>query len=389
MTASTLIPWTICKWRQKTFRHPLLLTWFSHINSVDKNDVGDYLVSLRHLNSIVKVSGTDGSFLWRLGGKKSDFVLDGFNFTGQHNARFRGGNSSIQLISFLDNASVKTGFQPNSAEVSSGLLIALYTDEQPMTARIVQKWERPDGNLTMKAGNVQILDNGNAFICFYDRGYVTEFTADGRLVFEGMLVGNRNEVYRGHKYNFTASPVDDPTVMTFAYRINQRDAATVSYVSWNGATEVKTWRFHGSQNESTGYRLLGETKKTGFETVFTTDGYSMWNYVEAVGADGAVLGRSKVGQAVLNSAQHSGPGFSPNLPGESGSSVLKAAGAKLVIASLVGVVLLLASAFAVGWFVHKHKDRCWRARKSSEMGEYLKVEVEEEQRRPLAVDDDC
>ena len=85
--------------------------------------------------------------------------------------------------------------------------------------------------------------------------------------------------------------------MTFAYRMNQRDAATVSYVSWNGATEVKRWRFYGSQDESTGYQLLGETKKTGFETVFTTDGYSMWNYVEAIGADGGVLGRSKVGQA--------------------------------------------------------------------------------------------
>ena len=380
----------------------------------------------------MKVSGADGSVIWRLGGKKSDFVLDGFNFTAQHDARFRGGNSSVQLVSLLDNASIDVAPTPNSAETSSGKLIALYTDEQPMTARIVQKWERPDGGLTKKCGNVQMLDNGNVFICFTNRGYVAEFTADGRLLFEGRLVGDRNGVFRGRKYNFTASPDDEPTAMTFAYRINQRDAAAVSYVSWNGATEVKTWKFYGSQNKNTEYQLLGEARKIGFETVFTTDAYSEWNYVEALAANGAVLGRSKAGRAILVSAQHSGPGFHPNLPDKSGSptasatpapsettgelftspitsstpssgatqassngtslsgsdSVLKRVGAKSAITGLVGMVLLLGLSFAAGWFVRKHNERCWHARKSSEMGEYLKVEAEEEQRQPLAVHDD-
>ena len=327
----------------------------------------------------MKISGADGSVIWRLGGKKSDFVLDGFNFTGQHDARFRGGNSSVQLLSLFDNAAIDHGSDPPSAEASSGKLIALYTDEKPMIARVLQQWKRPDGGLSKSCGDAQILDNGHIFLCFTERGYVAEFTADGRLLFEGRLVGNRNGVYRGLKYNFTASPDEKPTALTVAYRINQREAVTVSYVSWNGATEVKAWRFYGSPDNSTGFQLLGETKKAGFETVFTTDAYSMWNYVEAIGADGAVLGRSKVGQAILNSAQYSGPGFSPNLPGESGSKII----------TLAEMVLLLGSTFAAGWFVHKHKDRRWLARKLSKMSEYLKVETDEEQRRPLAVPDDC
>ena len=366
------------------FRHPLLLTWSSHLNSVDKNEVGDYLVSNRHTSSIMKISGATKSVIWRLGGKKSDFVLDGFNFTGQHHARFRGGNSSVQLISFFDNASIDEW--QRSAEASSGKLVALYTNKQPMTARVVQQWERPDGGLTTKRGSTQMLDNGNYFICFAERGYIAEFTADGRLLFEGKLVGDRNGAYRGHKYNFTASPDDEPTAMTFAYRINQRDAATVSYVSWNGATEVKTWRFYGSQDNSTAYQLLGEAKKTGFETVFTTDAYSMWNYVEAVGADGAVLGRSKAAQAILDSAQPAQPAQPAQHSGP-GSNNTSLFGPDLVITTLAAMVLLLGSTFAAGWFVHKHKDRCWRARKSSKMGEYVKVEAEEEQ-RPLAVHDD-
>ena len=380
-------------------------------------------MSGRFLNSIIKVSGDDGSVIWRLGGIKSDFVLDGFNFTSQHDARFRGGNSSVQLVSVFDNASDDHDRQPESAKASSGKLIALYTKEKPMTARLVQQFDRPDGGLTRKCGNAQMLDNGNFFICFTHEGYVAEFSPDGSLLFEGKLIGNRNGVYRGRKFNFTASPDDKPTAKTFAYRINQHDAATVSYVSWNGATEVKTWKFYGSQDKSTGYQLLGEAKKTGFETVFATDVYSKWNYVDGVAADGKVLGRSKVEQAILDSAHRSGPGFDPNLPGESGSpttsakptpsettselpssgatqassndtsrfrpgSVLEEVRTKSVITGLAGMVLLLGSTFAAGWFAHKHKDRCWESRKSSEMGDYLKVEAEEEQRQPLAVHGD-
>ena len=388
-------------------------------------------MSARYLNSLIKISGSDGSIIWRLGGIKSDFVLDGFNFSSQHDGRFRGGNSSVTLVSLFDNASDDFNRQPTSAAVSSGKLIALYTDEQPMTARLVHQWEHPDGQLSRRRGNVQMLGNGNFFICFSEKCYVTEFTADGRLLFEGKFLGDRNGVYRGSKFNFTASPDDGPTVKTFAYRINQRDAAAVSYVSWNGATEVKTWKFYGSQNKNTEYQLLGEARKTGFETVFTTDAYSEWNYVEALAANGAVLGRSKAGRAILVSAQHSGPGFHPNLPDKSGSptasatpapsettgelftspitsstpssgatqassngtslsgsdSVLKRVGAKSAITGLVGMVLLLGLSFAAGWFVRKHNERCWHARKSSEMGEYLKVEAEEEQRQPLAVHD--
>jgi hypothetical protein len=267
----------------------------------------------------MKISGVDRSIIWRLGGIKSDFILNGFNFSSQHHARFRGGNSSVTLLSLFDNASDDYNRQPNSAETSSGKLIALYTDEYPMTARLIQQWERPDGGLTDKRGSIQFLDNGNVFLGFAERGYVTEFTADGRLLFEGKFVGPRQGSYRGYKYNFTGTPDDSPIMKTLVYRLPRGDAASVHYVSWNGATEVKTWIFYGSQDKYTGYQLLGEAKKTGFETVFTTDAYSEWTYVEAVAADGTILGRSEVEEARLVQAQNSGPGFNPVLPSASGS----------------------------------------------------------------------
>lgn len=56
--------------RPATFREP----WdWSHINMVQKDTAGNYLVSLRHLRCIVYVSGSTGEVLWKLGGKDNSF----------------------------------------------------------------------------------------------------------------------------------------------------------------------------------------------------------------------------------------------------------------------------------------------------------------------------
>lgn len=50
------------------------LPWdWLHINSVDQNAEGDYLVSSRHTSTVFKLSGQDGHVIWRLGGSMSDF----------------------------------------------------------------------------------------------------------------------------------------------------------------------------------------------------------------------------------------------------------------------------------------------------------------------------
>lgn len=54
---------------------------FLHANSLDKCPDGDLLLSIRHSDTIYKISH-DGSIVWRLGGKKSDFSQD-FKFSRQ------------------------------------------------------------------------------------------------------------------------------------------------------------------------------------------------------------------------------------------------------------------------------------------------------------------
>ena len=43
---------------------------YFHINSIDKNKHGDYLISARHVSCVYKISGKDGHVVWRLNGAK-------------------------------------------------------------------------------------------------------------------------------------------------------------------------------------------------------------------------------------------------------------------------------------------------------------------------------
>ena len=61
---------------------------YFHINSVDKNEDGDYLISARHVSAIYKLSGVDGSIMWEMGGMNPTFEQTNFNFSYQHHARW-------------------------------------------------------------------------------------------------------------------------------------------------------------------------------------------------------------------------------------------------------------------------------------------------------------
>jgi hypothetical protein len=60
---------------------------YIHVNSIDKNEAGDYLLSARFSNTIYLISGQTRDIIWRLGGKYSDFEQD-FTFSKQHHVEF-------------------------------------------------------------------------------------------------------------------------------------------------------------------------------------------------------------------------------------------------------------------------------------------------------------
>jgi hypothetical protein len=261
------------------------------MNSVDKDSSGDYLISARYTNCIYKISGNDGSVIWQLGGTNSSFVLDGFNFSRQHDARFIEYNATTEIISFLDNAADLVN---TTSTYSSALLVALDISVTPMVAKVIRRWIRPDRELSRLRGNFQLLPNGNAFIGWSSNSYISEHTYDGELVMEAQFASYRFVTYRAYKFNFTGNPIEPPTLKTFVYGTSPATSTTACYVSWNGATEVESWAFYQSDSSMTSPSFIGSTLKTGFETMFQSSGFESSVYAEAISADGKVLGRSPI-----------------------------------------------------------------------------------------------
>ena len=267
------------------------LGWdFIHCNSIDKNAEGDYFLSCRHSNTIYKISHKDGSILWRFGGFMSDFDQGDLVFGRQHNIRVRGENSTHTIISFLDNAKGQDAAPP-SHDFSRGLLIAL--DEKSMKSTVLKEINHPDLDYSPKRGNYQVLPNDNVFMGWSTKALHSEHTPDGKMVMQARMLAGWLGSYRNYKFHFAGQPLSLPTVHSAAYGIEGRDSArTVLHVSWNGATEVETWRFYKTIGNGNVRKLLGNRPRSGFETMIEVEGYASYIIAEGLDKNGGVLGTS-------------------------------------------------------------------------------------------------
>ncbi|RHZ55592.1 hypothetical protein CDV55_105348 [Aspergillus turcosus] len=267
-----------------------------HMNSVDKTSQGDYLVSVRHTSTVYLVSSKDGSIIWQLGGPHSSFVhTDNFTFSSQHDARVHSQNKTHMVVSLLNNAADDVEV---TANCSSALLVLLSTATSPMTATILRQWDRPDGQLTDRRGNVQLLHNSNVVVGWAGYGYVSEFTFDGTLVQEARSRLERFEEYRQYKFEWTAAErITEPIALaSHMYGTTADTWTTVLHVSWNGATEVAAWNFYSSTKAAMAEypSLIASTRKQGFETGAVVSGYYPFVFVEAVAGDGTSLQNSTI-----------------------------------------------------------------------------------------------
>lgn len=252
---------------------------------------GDYIVSARYTSTIYKISGQDGSILWRLGGKKSSFTLENFNFSSQHDARAINSSDKVTILTLFNNAESEIGA---SATTSSAMMVALFTEPGAMIARLVRSWDRPDGGQSFARGNFQLLENGNAFVCWSNQAYISEHSSNGDCLLEARVDIPEVATYRAYKFNYTAQPSESPALRTLLYSSGAHVTA-IHHASWNGATEVKLWRFFGSMAEdSVSQHELGSRPKDGFETLFMSSTDVRFVQTVALDSDGKVLGISPV-----------------------------------------------------------------------------------------------
>jgi hypothetical protein len=261
---------------------------YVHINAVDKNEAGDYIISLRFTNTIYGISGEDGHIMWRLGGLESDFDMD-FTFSKQHDVKFVSSNGTHHVISFLNNASDE---RDNDENMSAALFVKM--DTIAMTARVIKRINRPDSGLTRLRGSVQVLPNDNVFIGWSERGYQSEHALNGDLLMTARFVSERYSTYRAYKGEFIGRPTALPDLVASVYGTSDEDITTLIHVSWNGATDVVGWKFFAQAYDRADPVFIGYANKTDFETMYIVDGYMDWITAEAIDMDGNVMSASRV-----------------------------------------------------------------------------------------------
>ncbi|KAF7717970.1 Uncharacterized protein PECH_004672 [Penicillium ucsense] len=264
---------------------------YVHINSVDKNGNGDYLISMRFTNTIYLVNGKDGHIMWRLNGQhRGDFEQD-FTFSKQHDARFLKSTGTHHIISFLNNASDEEFAEE---QVSSALIIEVESGTVPMTAKVLHRYDRPDHDLTRLRGNSQALPNQNMFVCWSQGGFMTEFSLEGEQLMSARYKSSRYSNYRAYKFEFVGQPHTPPDLVSSVLGTDESNLVTNIWVSWNGATEIASWKFYARASEFDSPVMVGRVPKTDFEMMFTAKGYLDWITAEAVDRKGHVIGTSQL-----------------------------------------------------------------------------------------------
>jgi len=249
---------------------------YFHVNSIDEDGPDRLLVSARHTHAVYAIRKRDGRVLWRLGGKKSDFAPGpGTHFAWQHDAR-RLPNGTIMLF---DNAASDPGNATSRVRV-------LRVDERRRTATLVRSYVRRPPLLSTSQGNAQLLPGGHVFVGWGSRPYATEFNRAGKVVFDVRIGVGRVDSYRAYRFAWTGRPTTRPAI---ALR-PAADGVTV-HASWNGATEVASWRILAGPDASH-LSPVATVAKNGFETRATVSSTAATFAVVALAADGRVLRRS-------------------------------------------------------------------------------------------------
>jgi len=255
---------------------------YFHVNSIELDRDGNYLVSARHTWTIYKIDRDTGNIIWRLGGKKSDFTMGPDSvFAWQHDARRHGGSEYLISV-FDDGAAGEHQVQP----YSKGLILSL--DQKAMRATVHRRYIHEPHLLAHALGSVQVFPNSNVLVGWGTSPYMTEYTAHGDVVFDAHLP-HGGENYRTLRQVWVGQPSEPPTVV---YKLVQ--GQRVVYVSWNGATEVVRWRLDTGTRDSALTPAL-HVPRAGFETqIVVPDNGTKYAAVVGLDRHGKPLGSSHV-----------------------------------------------------------------------------------------------
>lgn len=250
---------------------------YFHINSLDAHADGTLLLSARNTSALYELAWSTGQLSARIGGRRSSVKMGtGTSMAYQHDAR----ELPNGTISVFDNGGV-----PKVHPQSRGIVVAV--NSQAHTDTLLAQFEHPKALLAGSQGNIELLPNGNYFVGWGAEPYFSEYSSSGQLLFDAH-VATKNQSYRGFREPWTGTPPGAPAI---AATPTSASGPVNVYASWNGATQVASWRVLGGASASS-LAPVASAPRAGFETTIATPGPEAFVAVQALDVNGAVLGTS-------------------------------------------------------------------------------------------------
>jgi hypothetical protein len=258
---------------------------YFHINSIDPHADGGILISARNTSALYELDGHSGQIVQRIGGKHSTVKLGhGAETAYQHDATLQPNGQ----ISVFDNGAV-----PKVHPQSRGILLAV--NSQSGTDTLVTQFTHPKPLSSASQGNIQGLPGGDYFVGWGPESYFSEFSPTGQLLFD-VHMPSPDQSYRGYRFPWVGTPTEAPAIAaattSAANPTGASGALTTVYASWNGATQVASWRVLAGAS-SPALAPVAAAPRGGFETAIPTPGAQAYVAVQALDASGAVLGTSR------------------------------------------------------------------------------------------------
>jgi hypothetical protein len=269
--------------------------WF-HINSIDPEPGGNIFISARSTWAGYQLEGGTGKVLWRLGGLESSFKMGpGTETAWQHDGRVLPDGE----VTFFDD-----GSNPPIHHQSRAVRIAL--DFKTHEAHLASSYTHTNPPLLAASqGNMQTLADGNTVVGYGGVPAISEYAKDGSLLFDAHQPFEMS-FYRAFRFPWRGRPLSPPAVLA---GLNDTSEETIVHASWNGATEVSSWRvLAGKQSGS----LAAQTTipASGFESSTTLPEKYTRVAVQALDSAGHVLGTSRTATVISFAASLPRPGRS-------------------------------------------------------------------------------
>jgi Arylsulfotransferase (ASST) len=255
---------------------------YFHLNAASVDEDGDLLIDARNAWAAYKLDRHTGVVKWRLGGKKSDFVLGpDVAFAWQHNPTAVDDHG---LVRIFDNEAAPE-VRPYSR------VIWVRRNDVEKTATLERWLKHPDGLLAPSQGNAQGLENGDTFVGWGALPRFSEFDERNDLLFDAALPTGYNS-YRAYRFEWRGEPDARPT----AIAAWTSDGATVVHAIWNGATEVARWDVVGAggDEDRDDRHRIASAAWNGLDTSIQVGEFRQSVVVVARDRAGRELGRSAV-----------------------------------------------------------------------------------------------